>query len=156
MCTCMVCACNMYVCNISMPRFPSPQFFCRVRSALRLLPVVGCPENKETVLRSRRRPTRGMVKPRVDGGAWRSLESEAAIAVKTSTTLQVDGAGLGREVQHRVEFSVTHEPVTTIKFLLKDRSWAEQCKDMNHGSNGEQLLRNQRGDTKHVSGWRKV
>ena len=68
MCTCMVCACNMYVCNISMPRFPSPQFFCRVRSALRLLPVVGCPEN--TILRSRRRPSRGMVKPRVDGGAW--------------------------------------------------------------------------------------
>jgi len=56
-----------------------------------------------------------MVKPRVRSGN-RSEDFNRDVL------LQVDVAGLGREVQHRVEFSVTHEPVTTIKFLLKDRS----------------------------------
>ena len=65
-----------------------------------------------------------MVKPRVGSGN-RSEDFNRDVL------LQVDGAGLGREVQHRVEFSVTHEPVTTIKFLLKDRSGADQRKEMN-------------------------
>ena len=45
------------------------------------------------------------------------------MAVKTSTAMSccklMELALAGREVQHRVEFSVAHEPATTIEFLLK-------------------------------------